>query len=134
MISYRQADLAETLNKPRPVYFSYDCDADQNRLYDPKTNKISNTYEGETSWSELFPDDMLKRIRDYHVIDDRSKRGHQTFIKNDYVGEYDHIDDEGNFVFRDNRGNKFFNTAFSIRDWVLTDKHERGLHLEKRHK
>lgn len=131
MISYRQSDLFNTINKPRTVYYSYDTEAKQPRTYDPKTNKVHGEDIGDV---DLAVDDILKRVGDYYIVDDQMHKNRQTFNRNDYVGEYDSIDDAGNFVFKDNRHSKFFGKTFPVKDWVLTDNHERGLHLERRPK
>ena len=131
MISYRQADLLDAINKPRPVYYSFDTEASQPRTYNPKTNKVHGADIGDI---DIAVDDVVKRVGDYYIIDDKMWGNKQTFIRNDYVGEYDHIDDAGNFVLKDHRNSKFFGKTFPVKDWVLTDNHERGLHLEKRPK
>lgn len=131
MISYRQADLIDSINKSRPVYYSYDTESKQPRTYNPKTNKVHGADIGDV---DLAVDDILKKVGDYYIVDDQLHKNRQIFMRNEYIGEYDHVDDNGIFVFRDNRGSKYYRYDFPVKNWVLTDNHERGLHLEKRPK
>lgn len=148
MISYRHADLLRHMREPKPIYFAFDDNANQQRMYDPITKQHSNNptpsdepNSGETdennndiSWSPFLEGEVPVKIgSDYYVVDAPDHKGEKTFILNDYVGEYDHIDPQGNFVFEDNRFGKFAKSIFSVKDWVLTSNHERGMHLERRH-
>ncbi len=132
MISIR-SNITDRL-KPEPLYLAYGDSL--SRLYNPLNKRVATDDNG--GWAEPSIDDgdlyeNIFKISNYYVSDCYGDNvfGDKVFVGNTYIGEYGGIDRGGNFIFNDKFGTK---DVYHIKDWVLTDNHERGLHLEKRHK
>lgn len=131
MISYRQADLLESLRKPMPAFYVHD-EVKKHVMYDPKTNQIS--YDGDTldldPKTQVFPRPQGYIINTVH----NQTLNHKEKVWTGYTfrGYYWGVDKDGNIILSSSdfqlRDPKVFDTIH----YFLDDNHEQGMHLQER--
>lgn len=131
MISFRQADLLQTIKQPMPAFYVHD-EVKKHVMYDPKTNSI--TYDAQTL--ELDPKTEVFRRPEGYIINTvhNQNLNHKQKVWTGYTfkGYFWGVDKDGNIIL-------------SRSDWQLTDPqiydtikyfmdsdHEQGLHLQAR--